>query len=63
MSLALAVGLERCLFPRSDRRAIRHRMEDIADGRVGRPDAVRHTIEAQDVALGIEPTAGRDAGL
>jgi hypothetical protein len=57
VSLALGVGLERCLFPRSDLRAVRHRMEEIADGEpVGA--AVRHAIGAQDAALGIESCAG-----
>jgi hypothetical protein len=57
VSLALAVGLEQCLFPRSDRRAVRHRMEEIAEGEwVG--VAVRHSIDAQDAALGIESGAG-----
>jgi hypothetical protein len=57
VSLAAAVGLERCLFPRSDRRAVLQRMAEIADGEwVGR--AVHHAIEAQDAALGIEAGAG-----
>lgn len=51
-SLALAVGLERHLFPRSDRRAIRQRMEEIAhDHWVG--TAVRHAVAAVDAALGV----------
>jgi hypothetical protein len=51
VSLALAVGLERHLFPRSDRRAIRHRMHEIAgDEWVGA--AVKHAIDAIDAALG-----------
>jgi Golgi phosphoprotein 3 (GPP34) len=51
VSLALAVGLEQHLFPRSDRRAIRRRMQQIADGEpVGA--AVRHTIDAVNAALG-----------
>ncbi|WP_214370383.1 GOLPH3/VPS74 family protein [Pseudonocardia sp. H11422] len=58
VSLALAVGLEQCLFPRSDRRAIRHRMREIADGEwVG--VAVRHSIDAVNAALGIETASGR----
>ena len=56
-SLALAVGLERCLFPRSDRRAIRQRMEEIAEGEWVGP-AVRHIVDAQDAALGIESGIG-----
>ena len=46
VSLALAVGLERCLFPRSDLRAVRQRMEEIAgeDGSVrARPARDRGT--------------------
>ena len=51
VSLALAVGLESHLFPRSDRRAIRHRMREIADGEwVGA--AVRHVIDAIEATLG-----------
>ena len=54
-SLALAVGLERHLFPRSDRRAVRQRLEEIADGQwVGA--AVRQAVTAVDVTLGITPT-------
>lgn len=57
VSLALATGLEQCLFPRSDQRAVRERMKEIADGEwVGR--AVRHAIDAQDAALGIETGSG-----
>jgi hypothetical protein len=52
VSLALAVGLDRHLFPRSDRRAIRRRMQEIAEGEwVG--DAVKHAIDAVNAALGI----------
>jgi Golgi phosphoprotein 3 (GPP34) len=51
VSLALGVGLERHLFPRSDLRAVQRRMEEIAgDDWVG--PAVRHTIMAADAALG-----------
>jgi hypothetical protein len=51
-SLVLAVGLERYLFPRSDHRAVRHRMEEIAEGEwVGA--AVKHTIDAVNAALGV----------
>jgi Golgi phosphoprotein 3 GPP34 len=58
VSLALAVGLEQHLFPRSDRRAIRRRMHEIADGDwVGA--AVKHAIDAVNAALGI--TAGSNA--
>jgi hypothetical protein len=57
VSLVAAVGLERCLFPRSDRRAVQQRMEEIAHGEwVGK--AVHHAIEAQDAALGIEAGTG-----
>jgi hypothetical protein len=60
VSLALAVGLERHLFPRSDRRAIRQRMEGIAAGEwVGA--AVRHAIDAVNAALGIEAGRGLEA--
>jgi hypothetical protein len=56
-SLVLAVGLERHLFPRSDRRAVKQRLADIAEGRwVG--SAVRHTIDAVNAALGITPASG-----
>ena len=56
VSLALAVGLERHLFPRSDRRAVQHRMQEIADGQwVGA--AVRQAITGVNAALGIT-TAG-----
>jgi len=52
VSLALAVGLDRHLFPRADRRAVRQRMEQIAaDEWVGA--AVRHTVGAIEAALGI----------
>lgn len=54
VSLTLAVGLERHLFPRSDRRAIQHRMRQIAEGEwVG--EAVKHEIDALKAALGIGP--------
>jgi Golgi phosphoprotein 3 (GPP34) len=56
-SLALAVGLERHLFPRSDRRAVAQRLAEIAEGRwVG--SAVRHTIDAVNATLGITPSPG-----
>jgi hypothetical protein len=52
VSLVLAVGLAGHLYPRSDRRAIRHRMYEIAgDDWVGA--AVRHAIDAVNAALGI----------
>jgi Golgi phosphoprotein 3 (GPP34) len=52
VSLVLAVGLDRHLFPRADRRAVRHRMEEVAAGEwVGA--AVRHTVGAIEAALGI----------
>ena len=57
VSLALAVGLEGHLFPRSDRRAIRQRMQEIADGEwVG--VAVKHAIDALNAALGIGAGSG-----
>ena len=52
VSLALAVGLEQHLFPRSDRRAVRHRMRGIAAGEWAGA-AVKHTIDAVNAALGI----------
>lgn len=52
VSLALAVGLDGHLFPRADRRAVRHRMEEIARGEwVGA--AVRHSVAAIEAALGV----------
>jgi hypothetical protein len=57
VSLALAVGLERHLFPRADRRAIRHRMQEIADGEwVGA--AVKQAIVAVNATLGIPDPTG-----
>jgi Golgi phosphoprotein 3 (GPP34) len=57
VSLVLAVGLERYLFPRSDRRAIQRRMEEIADAEwVGA--AVKHVIDAVNAALGIGAASG-----
>jgi hypothetical protein len=53
-SLALAVGLERHLFPRSDRQQVRHRMTEIADGRWVAP-AVAGAVTVIDVALGLAP--------
>jgi hypothetical protein len=58
-SLALAVRLEQHLFPRSDRRAVRHRMVEVAEG-VGADDqwvaaAVQHTIDAVNAAMGMTP--------
>jgi hypothetical protein len=56
-SLVLAVGLERHLFPRSDRRAVEQRLVEIAEGGwIG--SAVRHTIDAVNAALGITPSPG-----
>ena len=55
-SLALAVGLERHLFPRCDQRAIQDRMVEIAEGRwVG--EAVSQAIGAVNAALGIAPAS------
>jgi hypothetical protein len=57
VSLALAVGLEQHLFPRADRRAVRQRMREIADGEwVGA--AVKHAVDAVNAALGIAPGPG-----
>ena len=58
--LALAIGLDRHLFPRSDRRAIRSRLREIAadcaDGAwVGA--AVAGAISAADAAMGAVPDA------
>jgi hypothetical protein len=56
-SLVLAVGLEGRLFPRSDRRAIRYRIEELAAGEwVGA--TVRHAIDAINAALGIGAGSG-----
>jgi hypothetical protein len=56
-SLTLAIGLERHLFPRSDRRVVEQRIAEIAEGRwVG--SAVRHAIDAVNAALGITPSPG-----
>lgn len=55
-SLALAVGLERHLFPRCDQRAIQDRMVEIAEGQwVGQ--AVGQAIGAVNAALGIAPSS------
>lgn len=57
-ALALAIGLDRHLFPRADRRAVRQRMEEVA---AECPDAawvaasVRAAVNAVDAALGITP--------
>jgi hypothetical protein len=53
-SLVLAVGLERHLFPRSDRHEIRRRMLEIADGGWVAP-AVSGAVTVVDVALGLGP--------
>jgi hypothetical protein len=53
-SLALAVGLERHLFPRSDRHEIKRRMAEIADGGWVDP-AVSGAVTVVDVALGLGP--------
>jgi len=51
-SLALAVGLERHLFPRADRRAVKHRLQEIAEGQwMG--TAVKQAIGAIQAAAGI----------
>jgi hypothetical protein len=60
VSLTIAVGLERHLFPRADHRAVRRRMAEIAAGEsVGA--AVAHAIDAVNAALGIGPGAGTAA--
>jgi hypothetical protein len=58
--LALASGLDRHLFPRSDRQAIRNRLREVAAGcaegaRVGQ--AVAGAVNAADAALGVGPEA------
>jgi hypothetical protein len=58
--LALAIGLDRRLFPRSDRQAIRSRLREIAgdcadSALVG--EAVAGAINAVDAAMGSVPTA------
>jgi hypothetical protein len=54
VSVALAIGLDRHLFPRSDRGAVRRRMATIAaDDWVGA--AVTHAVAAVNAALGLEP--------
>jgi hypothetical protein len=59
-SLVFAVGLDRHLFPRADRRAVRLRMQEIAEGEmVGA--AVRRAIEAIDAAVGIPVELGEVA--
>jgi len=58
--LALAVGLEPHLFPRSDRRAVRRRMIEVAS-ECGHGEwvgtAVAGAVNAVDAAMGITPTA------
>jgi Golgi phosphoprotein 3 (GPP34) len=56
-ALVLAVGLERHLFPRSDRHEIRRRMAEIADGGWVAP-AVAGAVTVVDVALGLQPEPG-----
>jgi Golgi phosphoprotein 3 (GPP34) len=58
--LALAVGLEERLFPRSDREAIRRRMAEVAAGcRDGAwvASAVTTAVNAVDAAVGAVPTS------
>ena len=58
--LALAVGLDRHLFPRSDRQAIRSRMQEVAAGCAGEAwaaAAVAGAVNAVDAARGITPGA------
>ena len=57
-SLTLAVGLDANLFPRSDHRAVRRRMAEVAGqcpecGWVA--DTVHRAVDASDAALGITP--------
>ena len=62
-SLALAVGLDRRLFPRSDRSAVRHRTGEAAarcsDGALRQASAVTAAVNAADAARGITPFLGR----
>lgn len=57
-SLALAVGLDANLFPRSDHRAVRRRMAEVA-GQCPEcewvADTVHRAVDASDAALGITP--------
>ena len=57
-SLALAVGLDANLFPRSDHRAVRRRMAEVA-GECPEcewvADTVHRAVDASDAALGITP--------
>jgi hypothetical protein len=55
-SLALAIGLDRQLFPRSDPHEVRRRMAEIADGSWVAP-AVAGAVTVIDVALGVGPVA------
>lgn len=59
-SLALATGLDRHLFPRSDRAAVRRRLAEVA-GQCPEcapvADAVHRAVDATDVTLGITPDA------
>jgi hypothetical protein len=59
VSLALAVGLDRHLFPRSDRHAVRDRMAEIVQGRPTEQrwavDAVAHCVDVVNATLGIAP--------
>jgi Golgi phosphoprotein 3 GPP34 len=58
--LALAVGLEERLFPRSDREVIRQRMAEVAAGcRDGAwvATAVTAAVNAVDAAVGVLPTS------
>lgn len=59
--LALAVGLDQHLFPRSDREAIRRRMREVAAGCadcVWAGAAVAGAVNAVDAAMGITPGSG-----
>jgi hypothetical protein len=57
-ALALAIGLDRHLFPRADRRAVRQRMKEVsAECAPAAPvaAAVARAVNAIDAALGIPP--------
>ena len=58
--LALAVGLEERLFPRSDREAVRRRMAEVATGchdGAWVATAVMSAVNAVDAAVGVVPTS------
>jgi Golgi phosphoprotein 3 (GPP34) len=59
--LALAVGLDRHLFPRSDRQAVRSRMTEVAAASptaAGIGEAIAGEVGALDATTGIDPAPG-----